>query len=100
CVGLSPVGRREPNSFTDHEVELVSLLGRLAASAMQNIRAYESERRTVEELRRLSALRAYFVSLVPQELRSPMAAVIGAARTLQSRWRELQPDQREAFLAL
>ena len=67
---------------------------------MQNIRAYESERRTVEELRRLSALRADFVSLVSHELRSPMAAVIGAARTLQVRWRELQPDQREAFLAL
>ena len=50
---------------------------------MQNIRAYESERRTVEELRRLSALRADFVSLVSHELRSPMAAVIGAARTLQ-----------------
>ena len=67
---------------------------------MQNIRAYESERRTVEELRRLSALRADFVSLVSHELRSPMAAVIGAARTLQQRWRELQPEQREAFLAL
>ena len=67
---------------------------------MQNIRAYESERRTVEELRRLSALRADFVSLVSHELRSPMAAVIGASRTLQQRWRELQPEQREAFLAL
>ncbi|HEY5659504.1 MAG TPA: histidine kinase dimerization/phospho-acceptor domain-containing protein, partial [Gaiellaceae bacterium] len=29
-----------------------------------------------------------------------MAAVIGAARTLQGRWRELTPEQREAFLAL
>ena len=76
------------------------MLGRLAASAVQNIRAFESERRTVDELRRLSALRADFVSLVSHELRSPMAAVIGAARTLQARWRELQPDQREAFLAL
>ena len=67
---------------------------------MQNIRAYESERRTVEELRRLSALRADFVSLVSHELRSPMAAVIGASRTLEQRWRELSPSQREAFLAL
>ena len=99
-IGVISVGRSEPNSFTQHEIELVSLLGRLAASAVQNIRAYESERRTVEELRRLSALRADFVSLVSHELRSPMAAVIGAARTLQVRWRELQPDQREAFLAL
>jgi signal transduction histidine kinase len=29
-----------------------------------------------------------------------MAAVIGAARTLQDRWRSLSPEQREAFLAL
>ena len=29
-----------------------------------------------------------------------MAAVIGSARTLQQRWRELKPDQRESFLAL
>jgi signal transduction histidine kinase len=99
-IGLLSLGRREPDAFQSHEIELVSLLGRLAASAVQNIRAYDSERRTVEELRSLSALRADFVSLVSHELRSPMAAVIGAARTLQARWRELQPDQRESFLAL
>ena len=99
-VGLISVGRGQPYAFEEHELELVSLLGRLAASAIQNIRAYESERRTVEELRRLSALRADFVSLVSHELRSPMATVIGAARTLQTRWRELQPQQRQAFLAL
>jgi len=99
-IGLISLSRREPDGFQEHEIELASLLGRLAASAVQNIRAYESERRTVEELRRLSALRADFVSLVSHELRSPMAAVIGAARTLQARWGELQPEQRESFLAL
>ncbi len=99
-IGLISIGRAEPDAFQQHEVELVSLLGRLAAAAVQNMRAFESERRTVEELRRLSALRADFVSLVSHELRSPMAAVIGAARTLQARWRELRPDQRERFLAL
>src|SRR5260221_227807 len=99
-IGLISLSRREPDAFQEHEIELAGLLGRLAASAGQNIRAYESERRTVEELRRLSALREDFVSLVSHELRSPMAAVIGAARTLQARWHELQPDQRESFLAL
>jgi signal transduction histidine kinase len=100
AVGLLSLGRAEANAFEAHEIELISLLGRLVASAVQNMRAYEGERRTVEELRRLSELRADFVSLVSHELRSPMAAVIGAARTLQTRWRELQPGQREAFLAL
>jgi signal transduction histidine kinase len=99
-IGLLALNRREPDAFQEHELELTSLLGRLAASAIQNIRAYDSERRTVDELRRLSELRADLVSLVSHELRSPMAAVIGAARTLQARWRELSPEHRESFLAL
>jgi len=100
AIGMLSVVRRAPDSFSTEEIELVSLLGRLVATAVQNIRAYDAERRTVEELRRLSALRADFVSLVSHELRSPMAAVIGSARTLQQRWRELRPDQRDSFLDL
>ena len=99
-IGMLSLVRREPNAFTDEETELVDLLGRLVASTVQNIRAYEAERKTVEELRRLSALRADFVSLVSHELRTPMAAVIGSAQTLQQRWRELTGDQRESFLEL
>ncbi len=99
-IGMISVVRADPRSFTPEEIELLSLLGRFVATAVQNIRAYDAERTTVDELRRLSALRADFVSLVSHELRSPMATVIGSARTLQQRWRELQPEQRESFLAL
>jgi signal transduction histidine kinase len=99
-IGMVSLVRSEPHSFTAEERELVSLLGRLVATGVQNIRSYEAERNTVEELRRLSALRADFVSLVSHELRSPMAAVIGSARTLQQRWRQLAPEQRESFLSL
>ena len=99
-IGMLSIQRAEPNAFSQDEIELSSLLGRLVATAVQNIRAYEAERATVEELRRLSALRADFVSLVSHELRSPMAAVVGAARTLQERWRELSPEHRESFLEL
>jgi signal transduction histidine kinase len=99
-IGMLALSRTEVDGFSSDDVEMVALLGRLAATAVQNIRAYEAEHQTVEELRRLSALRADFVSLVSHELRSPMAAVIGAARTLQERWRSLAPEQREAFLAL
>jgi signal transduction histidine kinase len=99
-IGAISVVRREAHAFSPADIELLSLLGRLVGSAVQNIRAYEAERTTAEELRRLSALRADFVSLVSHELRSPMASVIGSARTLQLRWRELGPDQRESFLAL
>jgi signal transduction histidine kinase len=100
AIGMMSLARKGTDSFTAEERELLSLLGRLVATAVQNIRAYETERNTVEELRRLSALRADFVSLVSHELRSPMAAVIGSARTLQQRWRQLSPTQRDSFLAL
>jgi signal transduction histidine kinase len=100
AIGAIALVREAPRAFTREEIELLTLLGRFVATSVQNIRAYEAERRTVEELRRLSALRADFVSMVSHELRSPMAAVIGAARTLEQRWRELTPAQRGSFLTL
>ena len=99
-IGMLSVVRREPSSFEDEEIELLALLGRFLGATVQNIRAYDAERQTVEELRRLSALRADFVSLVSHELRSPMASLIGSAQTLRERWRELAAEQRESFLAL
>jgi signal transduction histidine kinase len=94
------LARRQPESFTPVDVELVGLLGRLVGAAVQNIRAYEAERQRAEELRRLSAMRSDFVSMVSHELRSPMATVIGSARTLHDRWDDLTQEQRSAFLAL
>jgi signal transduction histidine kinase len=99
-IGTLSLLRKEPRAFTPDEIDLLSLLGRMVGSAIQNIRAFAAEHRTVEELRRLSALRADFVSMVSHELRSPMASLIGSAQTLQARWRQLDPDQRDSFLAL
>jgi K+-sensing histidine kinase KdpD len=99
-LGAISVSRVDPAAFTKDEVYLVTLLGRQVATAIENMRAFEAERAAGEELRRLSALRADFVSLVSHELRGPMASVVGCASTLRQRWRTLTPEQRESFLAL
>lgn len=99
-LGTLCVARDGGPPFTVEETEVVSLLARQVASAVENIRLYEAERSAAEELRRLSALRADFVSMVSHELRAPMASVIGCAQTLRVRWRELAPEQRESFLGL
>ena len=70
------------------------------ARAEEAERLHEAERRTVEELMDLGRLRADFVSLVSHEVRTPLAAIIGSARTLEQRWRDLSPVQRDRFLAL
>jgi signal transduction histidine kinase len=80
--------------------ELAAAGAQAEARAEEAEALHETERQTVAELRRLSSLRADFVSLVSHEVRTPMAAVIGSARTLQKRWRELTGEQRDAFLAL
>jgi signal transduction histidine kinase len=99
-LGRLVIVRDAGPAFTPEETELVSLLARQVASAVENIRIYEAERSAAEELRRLSALRADFVSMVSHELRGPMASVIGCAQTLRVRWRELSQEQRESFLGL
>ncbi len=80
--------------------EAEQLRDELARRAELADAAYESERRTSDELRRLSSLRADFVSMISHEVRTPLAAVIGSARTLRGRWRELSHEQRDAFLGL
>jgi K+-sensing histidine kinase KdpD len=99
-LGFISVSRREAHAFTREDADLLTMLGRQLATAVENIRAFEAERAAADELRRLSALRADFVSLVSHELRGPMASVIGCAATLRQRWRTLRPEQRESFLAL
>jgi signal transduction histidine kinase len=99
-IGILSVSRQEVDSFSRDEVDLITLLGRQVGSAVENIRAFEAERSAADELRRLSALRADFVSLVSHELRGPMASIVGCAATLRQRWRTLSPDQRESFLGL
>jgi signal transduction histidine kinase len=99
-LGTLTVARDAGPSFTLEEVEMLMLLASQVAAAVENIRAYEAERSAAEELRRLSALRADFVSMVSHELRAPMASVIGCAQTLNRRWRELTQEQRESFLGL
>jgi signal transduction histidine kinase len=99
-IGILSVVRKEVNAFSAEEAGMLTLLARQVATVIENIRVYEAERNAAEELRRLSALRADFVSLVSHELRAPMASVIGCAQTLRQRWRELAPDHRESFLAL
>jgi signal transduction histidine kinase len=99
-LGTLTVARDDGPAFTSEEVEMVMLLANQVAVAVENIRIYEAERSAAEELRRLSALRADFVSMVSHELRAPMASVIGCTQTLNRRWRELTQEQRESFLGL
>ena len=91
-IGMLAIARTEPDAFTRRGGRARDAARpRSSRTPCRTSAPTRPRRHTVDELRRLSALRADFVSLVSHELRSPMAAVIGAARTLHERWRELTP---------
>jgi len=56
--------------------------------------------RDVTDDQRLERLRADFVATAAHELRTPLAAVYGAARTLRRDDRRLSPEVSEQFLAM
>jgi two-component system sensor histidine kinase MtrB len=83
-IGVLHVGTLAPRLFTDGDVELLQLTAERAAMGVERALVHE-------ELMRLDRVRHTFVSIASHELRTPTAAVLGAALTLAGR--ELTPDQ-------
>jgi signal transduction histidine kinase len=87
-LGVIHVGTLQPRRFTADEVELMQRAAERGALGVERALLYE-------ELRQLDAVRHQFVSIASHELRTPAAAVYGAAVTLHGRRAELSPEQVE-----
>jgi signal transduction histidine kinase len=85
-LGVVHVGTLTPRRFTPEDVELMQRAAERGALGVERALLYE-------ELRQLDTLRHRFVSIASHELRTPAAAVYGAAVTLHGRRAELSPEQ-------
>src|SRR4029450_3108129 len=79
--------RGETFSLDAAEVDLLTTFGTLIAAFLE--RAIEHG-----ELRRLNELKSQFAALASHELRTQVAAIYGAVRTLDEREQELLPEQQ------
>ena len=79
--------RRARSRSTPPEIDLLTTFGTLIAAFLE--KAIEHG-----ELRRLNELKSQFAALASHELRTPVAAIYGAVRTLDEREDELTPEQR------
>jgi signal transduction histidine kinase len=87
CLGFMTCDERaETFSLDAAEVALLTTFGTLIAAFLE--RAIEHG-----ELRRLNELKSQFAALASHELRTPVAAIYGAVRTLDEREQELSPEQ-------
>ena len=60
--------------------------------------AYEREHEVVEELRALDELKNAFLSALSHELRTPVTAILGLARTIENDHGRLSPDEVREFM--
>jgi len=88
CLGFLTCDERgETFSLDQAEVDLLTTFGTLIAAFLE--RAIEHG-----ELRRLNELKSQFAALASHELRTPVAAIYGAIRTLEEREQDLSAEQR------
>jgi signal transduction histidine kinase len=84
-LGVIHVGTLTPRDFTEEDVELLELVAQRVAQGLERALVHD-ELVHVEELQRR------FVALASHELRTPAAAVYGAAATLRHRRDILSPE--------
>jgi signal transduction histidine kinase len=91
--------RRGPDGeFSEYDVRVLDRFADHAAPALSHAALYEGERRHVAELVERNRLTSSFVAMVSHELKAPLAAIIGAARTLQRH--DLPTDHVATFLEM
>lgn len=89
------VGKKQ---FSEHDLAALGLFADHAAIAIGNAKMYEAERRTVARLEELDRMKSDFVATVSHELKTPLTAIIGAAKTLSKRGPSMQTEQKALFM--
>jgi signal transduction histidine kinase len=84
--------------FTSQDLTALGFFAEHAVIALRNARAFERERETIVQLEELDHLKDDFVAMVSHELRSPLTAIMGAAKTVARKGRDMSADQHEIFM--
>jgi signal transduction histidine kinase len=94
CLGFLVLDRGgEAFDLTPAELELLSMLGWMAAVFIDKADRYAELEETLESLRDVDHVKSDFISIASHELRTPIAVVHGIAATLHLRGNELAQNQ-------
>jgi signal transduction histidine kinase len=94
CLGFLVVDRDgQAFDLSDVELELLTILGWVAAVFIDKADRYAELEQALDELRNVDRVKSEFISIASHELRTPIAVVHGIAATLHLRGHELVPEQ-------
>lgn len=80
--GVIDVAATETGAFDDEDLALLEAVGAQVARAFENARLAEVERKTVQELEELAAMKDDFIAIANHELRTPVTTIAGFAQSL------------------
>ncbi|MEA2487705.1 MAG: two-component system, OmpR family, phosphate regulon sensor histidine kinase PhoR [Actinomycetota bacterium] len=86
--------------FNELDLATLGLFAEHAAIAIGNARLFEAEREAVLRLEDLDRQKNEFVATVSHELKTPLTAIIGAAKTVSRKGPKMDPDVHANFLAM
>jgi two-component system sensor histidine kinase KdpD len=96
--GVLLVRRDADAAFSDYDARVLALFAEHSTPAVAHASLYEGERRQVAELVERDRTKSSYVAMVSHELKAPLAAIVGAVKTLQRR--DLPPEHVASFLEM
>jgi signal transduction histidine kinase len=100
-LGVLSLNETEPGSlFNAQDLGALELFAQQAAVAIGNASRFEDERDAVARLEELDRLKSDFVATVSHELKTPLTAIIGAAKTVTSKRHRMKPEQHDQFMEM
>jgi two-component system, OmpR family, sensor histidine kinase KdpD len=86
--------------FSELDLTALEFFAEHAAIAIANARLFESEKETISRLEELDKLKSDFVATVSHELKTPLTAIIGGAKTVNTRGDRMTPEQHTGFMEM
>lgn len=87
-------------SYDEVDLQGLEVFAAHAAIAIGNARLFEGEKQTIARLEELDRLKSDFVATVSHELKTPLTAIIGAAKTVSRKGPSMNPVQHVEFMGM
>lgn len=84
---------------TEREIKVFTIVGSHITAAVNNIRAYEAEKKAVAEMKELDKLKDEFISMVSHEIRTPLTSIKAFAEILMNN-ENIAEDKRKKYFSI